>query len=38
MKLKLAQTRWGRVLLHVACLTTHPGHWGWHWKGILREL
>jgi hypothetical protein len=38
MKLKLAQNRWGRVLLHVACLAARPGHWGWHWQGILREL
>jgi len=38
MKLKLAHSRWGRVLLHVACLAAHPAHWAWHCKGILREL
>jgi hypothetical protein len=38
MKLKLANCRWGRVLLHLACITTHPKHRAWHWQGILREL
>ena len=38
MKLKLAQTRSGRVLLHLACLVARPSHLGWHWHGIVREL
>ena len=38
MKLKLAQTRLGRVLLHLACLVAQPAHLNWHWHGIVREL
>ncbi|HYT60960.1 MAG TPA: hypothetical protein VEL06_12360 [Haliangiales bacterium] len=38
MKMKLAQTRCGRVLLHLACLAMRPEHLSWHWHGIVREL
>ena len=33
----LARQRYGRVLLHLACLA-HDGRWGWHWAGIRREF
>jgi hypothetical protein len=35
---KLAQSRYGRVLLHLSCLAVRPNHLSWHWHGILREL
>jgi hypothetical protein len=35
---KLAQTRCGRVMLHLGCLVMRPSHLNWHWHGILREL
>lgn len=38
LRVKLAQTRYGRVLLHLGCLTVRPSRWSWHWHGILREL
>ncbi|HTL58281.1 MAG TPA: hypothetical protein VL361_21520 [Candidatus Limnocylindrales bacterium] len=38
MKIRLAQTRFGRVLLHVGCCLKRPGHLSWHWHGILREF
>ena len=38
LRVKLAQTRYGRVLLHLGCLTMRPSHFSWHWHGILREL
>jgi hypothetical protein len=38
MSLRLAQTRFGRLLLHVACCLKRPDHLRWHWNGIVREL
>ena len=38
MKLRLAQTCLGRVLLHVACCFKRPDHLSWHWHGIIREF
>ena len=38
MKLMLAQIRYGRVLLHLACCLKQPDHFGWHWHGIVREF
>jgi hypothetical protein len=38
MKTALATTRFGRVLLHLACLACRPDHLAWHWAGIRREL
>jgi len=34
----LATNKFGRILLHTACLLHHPAHAGWHWRGILREF
>jgi len=37
MQTILAESRFGRVLLHVVCaLRDH--HLRWHWKGIRREF
>ena len=38
MILKLAQTRFGRVLFHFVCCLLKPKHLGWHWRGIVREF
>jgi len=38
MKLRMAQTCFGRVLLHLLCCLRRPGHFWWHWHGIEREL
>jgi hypothetical protein len=38
LRIKLAQTRYGRVLLHLGCLMMRSSHFSWHWHGILREL
>jgi hypothetical protein len=38
LKIKLAQSRSGRMLLHLSCLAVRPSHLSWHWHGILREL
>ena len=38
MQLKLAKTRFGRVLLHIVCCLQRPGHLRWHWHGIVREF
>jgi hypothetical protein len=38
MNLKLAQTRFGRVLLHVICCLRDPRHLIWHWHGVRREF
>jgi hypothetical protein len=38
IRILLAQTRMGRVLLHSACLARRPANLGWHWKGIIREF
>ena len=37
MKLYLAQSSLGRILLHVAC-TFRDHKYYWHWLGIRREL
>jgi len=34
----LAHSRWGRVLLHLRGAISRPDHFGWHWRGIRREL
>ena len=34
----LATNKFGRILLHTACLLQNPAHAGWHWRGILREF
>jgi hypothetical protein len=36
--LMLAQSRWGRVLLHLCAAISRPEHLEWHWKGIQREF
>jgi beta-fructofuranosidase/levanase len=36
-KTALAQTRAGRVVLHLACLL-RGGKWSWHYTGLRREL
>src|SRR6267142_5414674 len=38
IKLRLAQTRFGRVLLHVICCLRKPRSLSWHWRGIVREF
>lgn len=37
MKTRLAQTSFGRILLHVAC-AAQDHKIQWHWQGVLREL
>jgi hypothetical protein len=37
-KFRLAQTRFGRVVLHVVCCLRKPKHVSWHWQGIVREF
>jgi len=34
---QLAQFRFGRILLHAAC-AFRDHKYGWHWRGIVREL
>jgi len=37
MELKLAQSSFGRILLHLACV--YRDHkYQWHWSGIRREI
>ena len=38
VKVALASSRPGRVLLHAICLCRNPAHAHWHWRGMLREL
>jgi hypothetical protein len=38
MKLRLAESSYGRVLLHLVCCLRRPGSLSWHWNGILREV
>jgi hypothetical protein len=37
MQTLLAESRWGRTVLHVMC-AVRDHHLLWHWRGILREL
>jgi hypothetical protein len=37
MKTKLAQSSFGRILLHLAC-AYYDHHYQWHWSGVLREF
>ena len=37
MQVKLVGSGQGRIVLHLATLM-HDGKFGWHLKGILREL
>jgi len=37
MKAHLAQTSFGRILLHVRCLC-RDHKYQWHWRGIVREF
>jgi hypothetical protein len=37
MKMKLAVTPGGRIVLHVLCVL-HGGNVRWHWAGIKREF
>ena len=37
MKPTLYKYSFGRVVLHLACLT-QDGKWRWHWAGIRREF
>ena len=37
-KLKLSNSRKGRIFLHLICLLCHPNHLNWHLHGIIREL
>jgi hypothetical protein len=38
LRLALASSRTGRVLLHALCVLRRPSHSSWHWRGILREF
>ncbi|HWX20172.1 MAG TPA: hypothetical protein VN578_09745 [Candidatus Binatia bacterium] len=37
MQAKLAQSGFGRILLHLAC-AWHDHKYQWHWRGIRREI
>jgi hypothetical protein len=37
MQMRLAESRYGRVLLHLIC-ALHDHQLRWHWRGILREF
>jgi hypothetical protein len=37
MQARLANSRPGRVMLHLLC-ALRDRHLAWHWQGILREL
>jgi hypothetical protein len=38
LRLALASSRTGRVLLHALCVLRRPSHSSWHWRGIVREF
>ncbi len=33
----MTNSRIGRLLLHTIC-AFRDHHWGWHWRGIIREV
>lgn len=36
--IEMTETRFGRVLLHIACCIKRDKRVKWHWQGIVREL
>jgi hypothetical protein len=36
--IRLATSRFGRIVLHAICLMRHPDNARWHCDGILREV
>jgi len=37
-RVKLAESRGGRIALHLLCLFSRPQHATWHLRGMWREL
>jgi hypothetical protein len=37
MQAQLAQSRFGRIVLHLVC-ACRDHHYLWHWGGVVREV